>query len=246
MRAVLMAVYGVVVYVFFLVTFLYAVAFVGDFGAPTSLDRGSATSLGVALLVNLALLGVFAVQHSVMARPGFKRWWMRFVPRPIERSTYVLAASAALALLLWQWRPIGGPAVWTIVHPVAVIAVEATFWLGWLIVLGSTFMIDHFELFGLRQSFAGLMTRPVVEPAFKTPLIYRFVRHPIYLGFLIAFWATPRMTIGHLVFALATTAYVLVGIRLEERDLVAQFGNAYRVYRKRVGMLLPSFQRAPR
>jgi protein-S-isoprenylcysteine O-methyltransferase Ste14 len=246
MRAVLMAVYGVVVYAFFLVTFLYAVAFVGDFGTPTSLDRGSATSLGVALLVNLALLGVFAVQHSVMARPAFKRWWTRFVPRPIERSTYVLAASAALALLLWQWQPIGGPAVWTIVHPAAVAAVEAAFWLGWLIMLSSTFMINHFELFGLRQAFSGLAQRADIDPSFKTPLMYRYVRHPIYLGFLIAFWATPRMTLGHLLFAVATTAYVLIGIRLEEHDLVAQFGNAYRVYRKRVGMLLPSFQKAPR
>jgi protein-S-isoprenylcysteine O-methyltransferase Ste14 len=239
MTALLMALYGAVSYAFFAATLLYAIAFVGDLPVPTSIDRGIAAPLGQALIVDLLLLGVFAVQHSAMARPAFKRWWTRVVPEPVERSTYVLAASLALALLLWQWRPIAEPVVWQATHAGDAAAIRSLAWLGWIVLLSSTFMLSHFELFGLRQSFARLLGRPLDEPVFRTPMIYRHVRHPIYLGFLLGFWATPRMTAGHLLFAVATTIYILIGIAFEERDLVAQFGDQYRRYREQVGMLLP-------
>jgi protein-S-isoprenylcysteine O-methyltransferase Ste14 len=193
------------------------------------------------VLVDLLLLGVFAVQHSVMARPAFKRWWTRWVPAAVERSTYVLAASAALALLIWQWRPLGD-AVWT-VSGNAAIAIQLLSAAGWCVVLVSTFLINHFELFGLRQSLAPVLGLREPGAAFRTPGLYRVVRHPIYLGFLLAFWATPVMTTGHLLFALMTTGYILVGIALEERDLVDLFGADYLRYRQRVGMLLPKLAR---
>jgi methanethiol S-methyltransferase len=199
---------------------------------------GLVAPTGEALIVNILLLSLFAVQHSVMARKPFKRWWMQFVPPAIERSTYVLLASLALLLLFWQWRTMPS-IVWQISNPTMAMAMLGLSFVGWLIVLLSTFLINHFELFGLQQVVMHLAGKAGSEPRFKTPILYKFVRHPIYLGFIIAFWATPVMTMGHLLFAAVTTAYIMVGIMLEERDLVALFGDEYRHYRQRVAMLVP-------
>jgi methanethiol S-methyltransferase len=233
--------YGIVAYLIFFVTFLCAIGFVEDLVVPKTID-GSLAIAGApvlqAVIVNLVLMSIFAIQHSVMARPQFKRWWTKIVPPSVERATYVLLASLALALLIWQWQPM--PAiVWQIANPPLAMAVVGLSFLGWLIVLTSTFLINHFELFGLYQVANNLTGRPVPAPTFRTPLFYRFVRHPIYLGFIIAFWAAPTMTVGHLLFAAVTTTYIFVGIWLEERDLVAMFGDQYRRYRERVSMLLP-------
>lgn len=246
MPGFLMVVYGVVTYVFFFATFLFMVGFVGDLPLPKTIDSGVPGPWVEAVVVNLLLIGVFGVQHSVMARPAFKRWWTRIVPEPIERSTYVLAATLALALILWQCRPITEPLVWNVEQAAGVIALKVVFWAGWGVLLLSTFLINHFELFGLRQVFARLLGHALPLPQFRTPLLYRHVRHPIYLGFMLPIWATPRMTAGHLLFAVATTVYVLIGIYFEERDLVAQFGDRYRRYREQVSMLLPWPRKTPR
>lgn len=231
-------IYGSFAYGMFLCTFLYAIGFVGGLLVPKTIDSGAVVSLPEALVVNTLLLGLFAVQHSVMARPAFKRLWTKIVPQPVERSTYVLFASLTLILLFWQWRPMPA-AVWTIADPALAAAVSAVSWAGWALVLVSTFLISHFELFGLKQVMLHWLGRPAPAPVFRTPLLYRQVRHPLYLGFLMAFWATPAMSAGHLLFAAATTAYILIAIQLEEHDLTDLFGEQYRAYRRQVAMLIP-------
>ncbi len=230
--------YGAASYLVFLVAFLYAIGFVGNILVPRSIDSAVAAPIGEAVVVNVLLLGLFAVQHSVMARPAFKRWWTAIVPAAIERSTYVLLSSLALILLYWQWRTM--PAVvWDVTSPPVRAGLWALFWLGWATVLASTFMISHFDLFGLRQVFLAWRGKPYSDIGFRTPLLYRLVRHPLMIGFIISFWATPTMTAGHLLFAAVTTAYVLIALQLEERDLVAALGDRYRDYRRRVPKLIP-------
>jgi protein-S-isoprenylcysteine O-methyltransferase Ste14 len=239
MGGALSLLYGMAAYAVSLATFLYAAGFLGNIAVPRSLDVGRAAPVGEAIIIDLLLLALFAIQHSVMARRGFKKWWTRVVPPAIERSTYVLAASAVLALLMWQWRPIVEPVIWRAMDPAAVVAIQAVFWLGWVVLLVSTNLINHFELFGLEQVWLRFRGRTASAPQFRTPLFYRYVRHPIYVGFLMVFWATPVMTAGHLLFSLGMTAYILIGAWFEERDLVAFFGDRYRAYQRRVGMLLP-------
>jgi methanethiol S-methyltransferase len=237
--------YGLVSYALFVITFLYAVGFVGGFIVPKTINSGEIAPLSQALLNNLRLLSLFAIQHSVMARKSFKAWWTRYVPASVERSTYVLFASLTLDLLFWQWQAIP-IVIWRIDQPQIAIVISSLSLGGWLIVLTSTFLINHFELFGVRQVVDNLSDRASPAPRFRTPLFYNFVRHPIYLGFLIAFWATPNMTAGHLLFAGVTTIYVVIGVLLEERDLTAMFGDDYRNYRDRVPMLLPWRRKFPR
>jgi len=230
--------YGLVAYFAFFGTILYAIGFVMGLVVPKTIDSGTVSSTNQALLVNLLLMSLFAVQHSVMARRQFKEWWTQYVPKSVERSTYVLFASLTLMLLFWQWCPM--PAiVWQIDEPGIAMTVATVSLVGWVMVFTSTFLINHFELFGLHQVASNLAGREMPAPRFRTPLYYKFVRHPIYLGFIIAFWAAPTMSVGHLLFAAVTTAYIFVGILLEERDLVDLFGDDYRRYKDRVSMLLP-------
>jgi protein-S-isoprenylcysteine O-methyltransferase Ste14 len=229
--------YGVVCYVAFLGTFLYAIAFLGNFAVPKSIDSAPQLPFTQALAINVALLGLFAVQHSVMARQWFKKAWTRIVPEPVERSTYVLFSSVALILLFWQWQPMGG-VIWSIESDAGRMAVQAVYALGWITVLVATFLINHFDLFGLRQVWLHLQGRPYTKLKFGTPGPYRFVRHPLYVGWLMVFWSAPVMTSAHLVFAIATTAYILLAIQFEERDLVRMHPE-YAIYRERVAMLIP-------
>jgi protein-S-isoprenylcysteine O-methyltransferase Ste14 len=229
--------YGVIAYLLFLVSFLYAIGFVGDFLVPKGINDGTGASLTTALIVDLALMALFAIQHSVMARPGFKRWWTRFVPRQIERSTYVLLSSLILLLLYWQWIPMTGT-VWSVSGPGA-IALWVLFGLGWTIVFLSTLMIGHWNLFGLEQVYLHLKNLKPKKPSFVTPGFYKLVRHPIMVGFIIAFWAIPYMTVGHLLFAAVTTAYILIAIQFEERDLINELGEPYATYRTQVRGLVP-------
>jgi protein-S-isoprenylcysteine O-methyltransferase Ste14 len=236
-------VYGILAYIIFFFSFLYAVGFVEGLLVPKAIDTGAAAPLSEALLVNLLLMSLFALQHSVMARKPFKQWWTQFVPASVERSTYVLFTCLALGLLFWQWRPLPD-VVWQIADPQLAAAITGLSFLGFVLVLTSTFLINHFELFGLHQVVANLAGRPMPQQRFRTPLLYGFVRHPLYLGFIMAFWAAPVMTLGHLLFAAVTTAYIFVGIFLEERDLIALFGDEYRRYRKTAAMLIP-WRRSP-
>ena len=235
-------VYSLLSYLFFLLTFLYLMGFIGNVGVPKSIDLGSGLTWPWALLVDILLITLFALQHSIMARKSFKDRWRHIIPAPIERATYVLVSSAVLALLCVLWQPIGTLA-WKLDSPLAAGLLVSLQWLGWVIVLVATFLFSHFELFGVKQALAPLLRPTPVNTAFQTPTLYKVVRHPMYLGFLLAFWATPEMTVGHLVFALTSTIYILIGTQLEEKDLVALFGDKYRRYQKNVAMLLPFVRR---
>jgi protein-S-isoprenylcysteine O-methyltransferase Ste14 len=232
-------VYGIACYSVFFATLLYAIGFLGNFGVPKSIDSGPAGSMSMALAIDGALLALFAMQHSIMARPWFKRVWTRIVPEPVERSTYVLFSSLALLLMFWQWRPIGG-VIWRIEGAIGQTVILGLYAAGLLIVLLSTFLINHFDLFGLRQVYLYLIGRKYTHLEFRTPFFYRYVRHPLYVGWLLTFWSAPVMTVAHLFFAAMTTAYILMAIRFEETDLISMHGEKYRRYRNRVPMIIPA------
>jgi len=241
MKRIIAFIYGTMSYLLFLATFLYGVAFLGNIGLSKTVDGEATSPFWQALLINTLVLGLFAVQHSVMARPAFKQWWTRLVPKPVERSTYVLFSSLALLLLFHAWQPMGGT-VWEVRDPVLRGTIYGLFAGGWLLILVATFLINHFDLFGMRQVWLYLKGLPYTPLKFATPGLYRYVRHPLYVGWLLTFWATPTMTAAHLVFALATTAYILIAIQFEERDLTAAHGPAYENYRKEVPMLVPGLR----
>ncbi len=236
--------YGLLSYAAFLATFLYAIGFIGNFAVPTTLDGEPARAILPSLLIDLGLLGLFALQHSVMARPAFKRWFTRVIPDSAERSTYVLASSLALIALFYAWQPLGG-LVWKVDDATARGAIWGAYAFGWVLVLVATFLINHFDLFGLRQVWLQFVGRPYTHLPFGTPAFYRVVRHPLYVGWLFVFWSTPVMTLSHLLFAIMTTGYILVAIQFEERDLIAHFGQTYRDYKERVPMLIPGRKRRP-
>ena len=245
MKRIAYFIYGTLCYLFFLGIFLYAVGFLGNFGVPNTIDGQPQVSIWQALAINTLLLGIFAVQHSMMARQGFKRWWTQYIPKPIERSTYVLCTNIALALLFYAWQPMGGD-IWRVQHPIGQVMLYSIFALGWGLVFLATLLVNHFDLFGMRQVWLSLQNQPYTPLPFKTPALYQHVRHPLYVGWLLVFWATPTMTAAHLVFAVTTTIYILMAIHWEEKDLVAIHGQAYEDYQQQVPMLIPRLsQRNP-
>ncbi len=238
MKKIISLLYGVICYFAFFGTILYAIGFVGNIVVPKSIDGPAEVSLFRAIVTNAALLLLFALQHSIMARPAFKRWWVKIIPEHLERSTYVLLASLCLMLLMWQWQPMGG-VIWTVENKIIRTVMLCTYLLGWSVVFVSTFLINHFDLFGLRQVWLHFNGKPYTQLPFRLPFLYKVVRHPLYLGFLIAFWSTPVMTAAHLLFAALTTLYILTAIQFEERDLIKTFGVRYGNYRKWVPMIIP-------
>jgi len=244
MRGFLSALYSACAYLFFLITFTYAIFFIEGVFVPKTIDSGTPGPIFSSLAINALLLSVFALQHTIMARRGFKRAWTRIIPAEVERSTFVLAATLALALIVWQWRPLP-QLVWSVDDPIASGIIFAISWSGWAILLISTFLISHFHLFGLSQGWARVLklNPEAVDQKLVTPLFYRWIRHPLYTGFIIAFWAAPQMSLGHLFFAIATTGYIFIGIWFEERDLVTHFGDRYKIYRENVGMVFPKLRR---